>query len=87
MKSFFLTIALALLIAPSLEVAQAQQPAKPLIADFLGINGHTVSFRPQLYAPICSLARDYHPVDWDLAKDTTVLPDFPLAKNRVDWSA
>ena len=59
---------------------------KPLIRDFLGLNGHTVQFKPDFYRPVCSLARDYHPVEWDLASDTATLPQWPLAKNRVDWS-
>lgn len=53
--------------------------------DFVGINGHTIQFRPQLYRPVCGLVRDYHPVEWDLGHDTTVLPAFPRAKNGVDW--
>lgn len=53
--------------------------------DFLGINGHTVQFRPELYRPVCQLVRDYHPVEWDLGKETDVLPAFPMAKNGVSW--
>ena len=45
-----------------------------------------MQFKPELYRPVCGLVRDYHPVVWDLAKETDVLPPFPLAKNRVDWS-
>lgn len=54
--------------------------------DFIGINGHTVQFRPTLYRPVASHVRDYHPVAWDLGNDTSTLPEFPVAKNRVDWS-
>src|SRR5512140_3208458 len=57
----------------------------PLMRDFVGINGHTVQFRPELYRPICSVVRDYHPVEWDLGSKTSELPPFPFAKNRVDW--
>lgn len=60
--------------------------ARPLLRDFIGINGHTVQFKPELYRPVCGLVRDYHPVEWDLGTNTTVLPAFPFAKNRVDWS-
>jgi len=64
----------------------AEAPAsQPLMRDFLGICGHTVQFRPALYAPVCSLVRDYHPVEWDLGSDTAQLPNFPEAKNRVNW--
>lgn len=54
--------------------------------DFIGLNGHTVQFRPALYRPVAELVRDYHPVSWDLAEEPAKLPEFPIAKNRVDWS-
>jgi len=59
---------------------------RPLMRDFIGINGHTVQFKPDLYRPVCGVVRDYHPVAWDLAKETAVPAPFPLAKNRVNWS-
>lgn len=65
---------------------RAQQGEHPLMREFIGINGHTVQFKPDLYHPVCNLVRDYHPVAWDLAKEPEVLPPFPLAKNKVDWS-
>lgn len=58
---------------------------RPTLSRFLGINGHTVQFRPALYRPVCGLVRDYHPVEWDLGKETSRLPEFPFAKNRVNW--
>ena len=54
--------------------------------DFIGINGHTVVFKPELYRPVCGLVRDYHPVTWDLGGDAATLPVFPFAKNGVDWN-
>ena len=60
--------------------------ARPLMRDFIGLNGHTVQFKPDLYAPVCRLARDYHPVEWDLAARPAQLPSFPFANNGVDWS-
>ncbi|MES2658510.1 MAG: hypothetical protein V4689_07825 [Verrucomicrobiota bacterium] len=54
--------------------------------EFIGLNGHTVQFKPELYQPVARLVRDYHPVEWDLGKETTVPAPFPQAKNRVDWS-
>jgi len=60
--------------------------ARPLLREFIGLNGHTVQFKPELYRPVCRLARDYHPVEWDLGRSTAELPPFPFAKNRVDWS-
>jgi len=58
----------------------------PLMRDFIGVNGHTVQFKPELYRPVCGLVRDYHPAEWDLGNDSTKLPPFPAAKNGVDWS-
>jgi hypothetical protein len=58
---------------------------RPLFRDFVGLCGHTVQFKPDLYQPVCRWVRDYHPVKWDLDKDTSVLPEWPFAKNRVSW--
>jgi hypothetical protein len=63
--------------------AAAAQP--PLFRDFMGLNGHTVQFRPQLYKPVATLARDYHPAEWDLGTNSNFIPPFPFARNRVDW--
>lgn len=64
----------------------AAEPPRPLMREFVGINGHTVRFKPELYAPVCRLVRDYHPVQWDLGTNTSQSAPFPFAKNRVDWS-
>ena len=66
--------------------AHAAEEPHPLLRDFIGINGHTVQFKPELYRPVCGLVRDYHPVDWDLGKRPAELPSFPFAQNRVDWN-
>src|SRR5581483_9408161 len=58
----------------------------PLFKDFLGINGHTVQFRPQLYRSIASQVRDYHPVEWDLGQDSQFIAALPMARNGVDWN-
>jgi len=73
-------LALALLM-------QSAPAEKPLLRDFLGINGHTVQFRPKLYAPVCRVVRDYHPVEWDLGKETDFALRFPEARNRVNWES
>lgn len=65
--------------------ATAAEQVKPLMKDFIGICGHTVQFKPELYGPVCKVVRDYHPVEWDLGKETDVPPTFPYARNRVDW--
>jgi serine/threonine-protein kinase ATR len=62
-------------------------PPKPLMRDFMGLNTHTVQFRPDLYRPVTRLLRNYHPVEWDLGKDPASSdPKLPLALNGVDWS-
>ena len=77
-----LTIALFLTLTHS---ALAQSPSRPLFRDFVGLCGHTVQFKPELYQPVCRVVRDYHPVKWDLGEDTSVMPEWPFAKNRVSW--
>ena len=51
----------------------------------MGINGHTVLFKPELYAQTCRLVRDYHPLEWDTGAETDYVLDFPFARNRVNW--
>src|SRR5436189_4086010 len=78
--SLFLTFACA-----SVLVASGGE-TRPLMRNFIGINGHTVQFKPDLYRPVSGLVRDYHPVEWDLGGNSAELPVFPLAKNQVDWN-
>ena len=66
--------------------AFAEDKPRPLMRDFIGLNGHTVQFRPALYAPVAKLVRDYHPLAWDVGDDTSFATTFPLARNKVDWS-
>src|SRR6187402_3781750 len=80
----------ALALALSVAAAGAQSPTmpdpvRPLFRDFVGLCGHTVAFKPELYSPVCRWVRDYHPVKWDLEDDTSKLPGWPFAKNRVSW--
>jgi len=63
----------------------AQDAPKPLLRDFIGINGHTIQFRPDLYKPVARLVRDYHPFSWDVGDETDFATTFPFARNRVDW--
>ena len=56
--------------------------------DFMGLNVHTVQFKPDLYAPVCRRLRDYHPLGWDIVgDDPSHLTKFPMAANGVDWGA
>ncbi|HZE96679.1 MAG TPA: hypothetical protein VE981_06620 [Planctomycetota bacterium] len=61
-------------------------PARPRMGEFMGINGHTVQFKPDLYSKVCRKARDYHPLEWDLGKDSDFKTTFPEARNRVNWN-
>ena len=74
------------ILALSAGIGHAAEPTRPLMRDFIGLNGHTVQFKPELYQPVCRLVRDYHPVSWDLEKATSTPAPFPLAKNKVDWN-
>src|SRR4051794_14214921 len=68
-------------------VAAQNSPAKPkpLLRDFIGLNVHTVQFKPELYQPVTKRLRDYHPFDWDVGNETDYYPRFPFARNQVDW--
>jgi hypothetical protein len=79
---------LAALLLPALNLGlRAAEPAKPTVNGFLGLNVHTVQFKPDLYRPTARVLRNYHPLGWDLGQDTSVLPEFPFAKNRVNWES
>lgn len=60
---------------------------KPLMRDFIGLNTHTVQFKPDLYKPVTRLVRDYHPVEWDLGTDPSAVTQFPMSRNGVDWQS
>lgn len=62
-----------------------QDPPRPTMAEFMGVNGHTVQFKPELYKEVCRKVRDYHPIEWDLGKDSDFKTTFPEARNRVNW--
>jgi len=70
--------------------AQAQKgrdvpKTRPLLRDFIGLNTHTVQFRPELYKPVTRLLRDYHNLDWDTGNDTSSALKFPMSQNGVNW--
>lgn len=77
--------ALVLLALLTLE-APPDPPARPLMGEFMGVNGHTVQFKPELYSKVCRKARDYHPIEWDLGKESDFKPPYPEARNRVNWN-
>ena len=55
--------------------------------DFVGLCGHTVQFKPELYAPVTRLVRDYHPMKWDFGDDTSYPVKLPSARNGVEWKS
>jgi serine/threonine-protein kinase ATR len=75
-------------IGPSVQAGQPDaEKSHPLLRDFVGLNVHTVQFKPELYAPVCRIVRDYHPLEWDVGNDTSRPTTFPMAANRVDWGS
>lgn len=57
---------------------------KPLMKDFMGINGH-FQFKPELYNQVCKLVRNYHNLDWDVNKPGDAIT-IPHTVNGVDWN-
>jgi hypothetical protein len=68
-----------------LTLCTAVAAERPLMRDFMGLNVHTVQFKPDLYAPVTRVLRNYHPLNWDFGKDTSTELQFPFAHNRVHW--
>ena len=65
-------------------VATAQD-SKPLLKDFIGINGH-FQFKPELYRPTAGLVRNYHNMNWDVAKPGDPIT-LPKCVNKVNWDS
>jgi len=82
-----LAFAASLMLGPSAaRAADGPDPKlKPPLRDFIGLNVHTVQFKPDLYRPVARLVRDYHGFGWDVGEETDYYPRFPFARNRVDW--
>ena len=77
-----------IVVAPRFTAAQHQEERrKPLFRDFMGLNTHTVQFKPDLYKPVTRLLRDYHGFKWDVGDETDFHTQFPFARNRVDWGS
>ncbi len=70
---------------PRGEGADGPAADKPRFREFMGLCGHTIQFKPVLYAPVCRAVRDYHPFEWDVGNDTSFSTRFPSARNGVDW--
>jgi hypothetical protein len=65
--------------------ADEHRPTRPLLGDLMGVNGHTIQFKPTLYAQVCRKVRDYHSFEWDMGRDTDFATRFPFARNGVNW--
>src|ERR1700710_275507 len=76
---------LAAIPPPPADAAPPASADRPAMRDFMGLNTHTLGFKPDLYAPVCRHVRDYHPFDWDTGKDTASPTHFPMAANGVSW--
>jgi len=72
--------------ARAAEGNSAPDARRPVMRDFIGLNVHTVQFKPDLYAPVCRELRDYHPINWDFNGDSSRAQTFPMAANGVDWN-
>jgi hypothetical protein len=93
-KANFLYVTAILLLTTSIAFCHVRKavdsiPPKPKFSDFMGINFHTTLVHdPRLYAQTCRLARDYHPVSWDVwntSNGSTKFPDTPYSQNGVNW--
>ncbi len=73
------------MIATLALVAALAASPKPVLSDFIGLNVHTVLFKPDLYKPVARLLRNYHPASWDLGDNPRNPTPFPKAQNGVDW--
>ncbi|MDA3798952.1 MAG: hypothetical protein PF692_07720 [Kiritimatiellae bacterium] len=58
---------------------------KPLMKDFMGINGH-YPFKPEVYNKVCNQARNYHNINWDAKKIGDPI-QLPIAVNGVMWES
>jgi serine/threonine-protein kinase ATR len=73
-----------MLLATMLAAVTLATP-RPLMRDFIGLNVHTVQFKPDLYRPVATKLRNYHGFTWDVGDDSAYRPKFPMARNGVSW--
>ena len=54
---------------------------KPLLQNFIGLNVHTVLFKPELYLPTARVLRDYHGDEWDTTYGVEGKPSYQIIKS------
>ncbi len=81
--SKILLLSIVLFHGLAIQISFAKSPEKPLLKDFIGINGH-FQFKPELYKQTCRLVRNYHNINWDV-KNPGAPITFPRCVNKVDW--
>ena len=72
------------LISTSSPGSDAPAADKPLFREFMGLCGHTIQFKPVLYAGLPGGAR-LSPVRMGRRQRYELLAPFPSARNGVDW--
>ena len=61
---------------------------KPLFRDFIGLNVHTVQFKPDLYRPVAHMSARLSRFQVGRGRrDRLFTREFPFARNRVDWGS
>ena len=74
---------ITVLVCGAVQLSFGTTPQKPLMKDFVGINGH-YQFKPALYSQTCRLARNYHNMNWDVKQPGDPIT-FPVCVNKVNW--
>jgi hypothetical protein len=93
LSAILIAAAIGILAYPAGAAPDSSAPATPAprphptMREFMGLNAHTVQFKPDLYAPVCRRVRDYHPIRWDIEENPARPTVLPMAANGVDWSS
>jgi serine/threonine-protein kinase ATR len=81
-----LALAVVCLAVQAAPAAPPRSKVKPLMKDFMGLNVHTIGFKPKLYQPVCRLVRDYHNLDWDTGPNPATPTQFPKGEaGKAKW--
>ncbi|MDP7303260.1 MAG: hypothetical protein QGG09_09175 [Pirellulaceae bacterium] len=83
LNTFSLIHLACLACALTVLTASAADDPRPLMKDFVGLNGH-FQFKPELYKQVCRHVRNYHNINWDVKKPGDPIT-FPMCPNKVNW--